>query len=52
MNFAIPGLAILFAIWSVIVTLFWMYIGWRAMRAHESLAESADQLSFSYRSKD
>jgi uncharacterized membrane protein len=24
---------------------FWMYVGWRAMRAHERLAEAAEELA-------
>ena len=30
---------------SVLTMLFWMYIGWRAMRAHEKLAQAANQIA-------
>jgi len=44
MNYNISGsglgaLAILLGLWSVFVTIFWMAVGWRAMRAHEKIAE-------------
>ncbi len=29
--------------WGIFVTVFWMGVGWRAMRAHESLAASVDE---------
>lgn len=32
------------AIWTFIVTIFWLVIGWRAMKAHERLAASADEI--------
>jgi hypothetical protein len=42
-----PSEALVFIIgfWGFIVTLFWMMIGWRALRAHESLAEANQQLA-------
>ena len=33
------------AIWSLIVAIFWMVIGFRAMKAHENLAECHYELS-------
>ncbi len=33
------GAAVLVTIWGIIVTVFWMVVGWRAMRAHERIAE-------------
>jgi hypothetical protein len=33
------------ALWGLVVTIFWMVCGWRAMRAHERLAESVDRIS-------
>jgi hypothetical protein len=30
--------------WGILVTLFWMVCAWRAMRAHERLAESVEEL--------
>lgn len=29
------------ATWGIVVTLFWMRVAWRAMRAHEQLAAAA-----------
>ncbi len=29
----------------VATTLFWMYVAWRAMRAHECLADAAERLT-------
>jgi hypothetical protein len=31
-------LVVLVALWSLFITIFWMVVGWRAMRANESLA--------------
>jgi hypothetical protein len=31
--------------WSLFVTVFWMVVGWRAMRAHETLAFANRQLA-------
>ncbi len=36
--------AILTILWGLCVTLFWMVCAWRAMRAHEKLADSAEEL--------
>jgi hypothetical protein len=30
--------------WGILVTLFWMVCAWRAMHAHERLAESVEEL--------
>jgi len=38
----ITGVAIL---WGLAVTIFWMVCAWRAMRAHEKLAEAAEEIS-------
>jgi hypothetical protein len=38
----IAGLAVL---WGLAVTIFWMVCAWRAMRAHEKLAKSVEQIS-------
>ena len=35
----------LVVLWSLVVTVFWMVVGWRAMRAHESLASANRQLA-------
>jgi hypothetical protein len=42
----IPFIVIL---WTFVVTVLWLVIGFRAMRAHESLAESMDEMRHSLR---
>jgi len=39
-----PG-AIIALVFTVGASLFWMYLGWRAMRAHERLASAAEAWS-------
>ena len=46
---ALAGFAILAAILSAI---FWMVVGWRAMRAHERLADAAEQAARKLRDSD
>lgn len=41
----IQGLAILAILWGVFTAIFWMVVGWRAMRAHEKLADSVEWLA-------
>ncbi len=36
--------AIIAGIFGLITTIFWLVIGWRAMKAHESLSESMSML--------
>jgi uncharacterized membrane protein len=38
-------LAVLVVLWGVITTIFWMIIAWRAMRAHEALAQATWHLA-------
>jgi hypothetical protein len=49
MNFNLSGgsefLILVMAIVSFAITVFWMIVGWRAMRAHERLASSVDRIS-------
>lgn len=42
---AFQVLAIVAAAWGFAVMVFWMVCGWRAMRAHERLADAAEKLS-------
>ena len=42
---AIGGLAVLLALIGIAVTVFWMVVGWRAMKAHEKLADAAEEMS-------
>jgi len=37
--------AVLFVLWGIALTIFWMVCAWRAMRAHEKLAESVEKIS-------
>ena len=36
---------LLATLWGLIVTIFWMRVGWRAMRAHERIADSSARLA-------
>jgi uncharacterized membrane protein len=49
MNFNVSGgtgaLVVLMALWGIAVTIYWMVVAWRAMRAHERLASAAETLS-------
>lgn len=38
-------LAMLAILWGVFTAIFWMVVGWRAMRAHERLADSVESLA-------
>jgi hypothetical protein len=38
-------LVILVALWGLFIPIFWMVVGWRAMRAHEALASANRQLA-------
>lgn len=31
--------------WNVCTTFVWLVVGWRAMRAHEKMADAVDELS-------
>lgn len=35
-------LVVLSAILGIVTTIFWMIVGWRAMRAHERIADKLD----------
>ncbi|MDX9973128.1 MAG: hypothetical protein RBU21_09075 [FCB group bacterium] len=37
--------ALVVVLWGVFVTLFWMVCAWRAMRAHEKLADSIETIA-------
>jgi len=41
----VGGLALLVMLWGLFVTVFWMVCAWRAMRAHEKLANSVEDLA-------
>ena len=32
-------------LWGLAITILWIYIAWRAMRAHEKLAQSVEDIS-------
>ena len=38
-------LAFLSIVWTLFVTVFWMFVGWRAMRAHERAARSIETIA-------
>ena len=37
-------LAVVVVLWTLGVTIFWMVVAWRAMRAHEQIANAQDNL--------
>lgn len=39
----VQGLAFLVAVAGIASAIFWMVVGWRAMRAHERIAEASEQ---------
>jgi uncharacterized membrane protein len=39
------GLAVLVMLFGIFTGIFWMVVGWRAMRAHEKLADSVEQVA-------
>jgi uncharacterized membrane protein len=39
------GLAVLAVIFGIVTTVLWLVIGWRAMRAHERVAEAHERLA-------
>jgi len=45
---AAGGLAILAVIVGILTAIFWMVVGWRAMRAHERLADAAEHIAHTY----
>ena len=46
------GLAVGIALAGVVATIFWMYVGWRAMVAHERLAEAAEEMARKMRERE
>jgi hypothetical protein len=36
-------LAVVTGLFGLVVTIFWMWVGWRAMRAHERIADSLQE---------
>jgi uncharacterized membrane protein len=39
----IQGFATLALFVGLVETIFWMFVGWRAMRAHERIAEASEE---------
>ena len=37
------GLAVLVTLFGIASAIFWMVVGWRAMRAHERIADAAEE---------
>jgi uncharacterized membrane protein len=48
----IGGLAVLVALAGVATTIFWMFVGWRAMEAHERLAKAAEDIARKMRDRE
>lgn len=44
--------AFLAVVWGLFVTIFWLVVAWRAMRAHERLASAAEELARKNRAKE
>jgi hypothetical protein len=40
---AMQGFAMLVVLWGLFVTILWLVIGWRAMRAHEKIADAVQE---------
>ncbi|MBN2578213.1 MAG: hypothetical protein JXB10_04410 [Pirellulales bacterium] len=38
----VSAIVVLAVLWGLFVTIYWMVVGWRAMRAHEKIADSAE----------
>ena len=51
-NLGFGGFAILAAVFGVIQLILWIVIAWRAMRAHENIASSLDELTRHLRRRD
>ena len=41
----LQGITILVMLLGIFSTIFWMVVSWRAMRAHEKLADAVEQLT-------
>ena len=41
----LQGLAVLVMLLGIFSTIFWMVVSWRAMKAHEKLADSVERLT-------
>ncbi len=39
------GFVVLIVLWGLFVTIFWMVVGWRAMKAHEKLADATERIA-------
>ena len=45
MRAGITLMGMIAVLWGFAITILWLYIGWRAMRAHEKLAQSVEEIS-------
>jgi hypothetical protein len=45
MRAGISVMVILIFLWGLAITILWLYVAWRAMRAHEKLAQSVEDIS-------
>ena len=51
-DLGVSGLAAGIALAGVVTAIFWMYVGWRAMQAHERLAEAAEDIARKMRERE
>jgi uncharacterized membrane protein len=47
-----PGLVVLMALFGIASAIFWMVVGWRAMRAHERIADASEEAARKFREND
>jgi hypothetical protein len=40
-----PLIGFIALLWGLAITIFWMYVAWRAMKVHEKLAQSVEDIS-------
>ena len=48
----IGGLAVLITFFGFATTIFWMFVGWRAMQAHERLAKATEDMARKMRERE
>ena len=48
----IKGITVMTLLFGLFSAIFWMVVGWRAMRAHEKLADSMERLARQNYSRD
>jgi len=51
-NMNVQGFGILIVFAGLASAIFWMVVGWRAMRAHERIAEASERAARKFRESD